>query len=136
MKILLLNQVFYPDAVATAQYLTDLAAELSAQGHEVTVISGRRAYEHPETIYPAREIWRGVRIIRIFSTRFGKGAKWRRAADFASFLFFLLRPVVIPPAPRCGDRSDHAALDLVLGRVPGQIKAREILLLGHGFQSG
>ncbi len=88
MKILLLNQVFYPDVVATAQYLTDLAAELSAQGHEVTVVSSRRAYEHPETIYPAREKWRGVEIIRIFSTRFGKGAKWRRAADFASFLFF------------------------------------------------
>ena len=88
MKILLLNQVFYPDVVATAQYLTDLAADLSARGHEVTVISSRRAYEHPETIYPAAETWRGVKIRRIFSTRFGKGAKWRRAVDFASFLFF------------------------------------------------
>ena len=86
MKILLLNQVFYPDVVATAQYLSDLAAELSARGHEVTVISNRRAYEQPETIYPARENWRGVRIIRVPSTRFGKSAKWRRAADFASFL--------------------------------------------------
>lgn len=86
MKILLLNQVFYPDVVATAQYLTDLAAELSAQGHEVTVVSGRRAYEHPETNYPARETWRGIKIMRVYSTRFGKGAKWRRAADFASFL--------------------------------------------------
>ncbi len=88
MRILLLNQVFYPDVVATAQYLTDLAAELSAQGHEVTVVSGRRAYEHPETIYPAAETWRGVKIFRVYSTRFGKGAKWRRAADFASFLIF------------------------------------------------
>ena len=97
MKILLLNQVFYPDVVATAQYLTDLASELSAQGHEVTVISSRRAYEHPETIYPAREKWRGVRINRIFSTRFGKGAKWRRAADFASFLFFCCNRLLFLP---------------------------------------
>ena len=88
MKILLLNQVFYPDVVATAQYLSDLAAALAEQGHEVTVVSGRRAYEHPETIFSARETWRGVKILRIFSTRFGKDAKWRRAADFASFLFF------------------------------------------------
>ena len=88
MKILLINQVFYPDIAATAQYLTDLAAALADRGHEVTVVSNRRAYEHPETIYPARETWRGVKIIRVFSTRFGKGAKWRRAADFASFLFF------------------------------------------------
>ncbi|MEI6077647.1 MAG: glycosyltransferase family 4 protein [Verrucomicrobiota bacterium] len=86
MKILLLNQVFYPDVVATSQYLADVAAELSARGHEVTVVSSRRAYEHPETIYPACENWRGVKILRVFSTRFGKGAKWRRAVDFASFL--------------------------------------------------
>ena len=88
MKILLLNQVFYPDVVATAQYLGDLAAALAERGHEVTVVSSRQAYEHPETIFPARETWRGVKILRVFSTRFGKGAKWRRAADFASFLLF------------------------------------------------
>ncbi len=86
MKILLLNQVFYPDLVATAQYLTELAAALAERGHEVTVVSSRRAYEHPETLFPARECWRGVNIIRVFSTRFGKKAKWRRALDFASFL--------------------------------------------------
>jgi glycosyltransferase involved in cell wall biosynthesis len=88
MKILMLNQVFYPDIVATAQYLSDLAGALAERGHEVTVVTSRRAYEHPETIYPASEIWRSVKILRIFSTRFGKGAKWRRSADFASFLFF------------------------------------------------
>ena len=97
MKILLLNQVFYPDVVATAQYLSDLAAELSARGHEVTVVSSRRAYEHPETRYPAQETWRGVKILRIFSTRFGKGAKWRRAADFASFLFFCCARLLFLP---------------------------------------
>jgi glycosyltransferase involved in cell wall biosynthesis len=83
----MLNQVFYPDVVATAQYLGDLAAALAERGHEVTVISSRQAYEHPETVFPARETWRGVKILRVFSTRFGKSAKWRRAADFASFLF-------------------------------------------------
>lgn len=86
MKVLLLNQVFYPDVVATAQYLSDLALALAERGHEVTVVSSRQAYEHPETIFPAWENWRGVKIFRVFSTRFGKGAKWRRAADFASFL--------------------------------------------------
>jgi glycosyltransferase involved in cell wall biosynthesis len=87
MKILLLNQVFYPDVAATAQYLTELAAALVEQGHEVTVICARRAYDHPEKIYPARETWRGVNIFRVYSTRFGKRAKWHRAVDFASFIF-------------------------------------------------
>jgi colanic acid biosynthesis glycosyl transferase WcaI len=97
MKILLLNQVFYPDVVATAQYLSDLASALAARGHEVTVVSSRWAYEHTETTFPARESWRGVKIIRIFSTRFGKGAKWRRAADFASFLFFCCARLIFLP---------------------------------------
>ena len=88
MKILLLNQVFYPDVVATAQHLADLARALAERGHEVTVVCGRRAYEHPDIFFPARETWRGINIIRVFSTRFGKTAKWRRAADFASFLVF------------------------------------------------
>lgn len=86
MKILLLNQVFYPDVVATAQYLTDLAVALRERGHEVTVVSSQRAYEHPETLFSTKEQWRGVNIIRVFSTRLGKKAKWRRAIDFASFL--------------------------------------------------
>ena len=86
LKILLLNQTFYPDVMATGQYLAELAAALAEKGHEVTVVSGRRAYDHPDRLFPARETWRGVRIIRISSTRFGKKAKWRRAADFASFI--------------------------------------------------
>jgi hypothetical protein len=38
-----------------------------------------------------------VKILRVFSTRFGKRAKWRRAVDFASFLFFsCLRVLFLP----------------------------------------
>jgi len=88
MRILLLNQVFYPDVVATAQHLSDLAVALAERGHQVTVVSSRQAYEHPETVFPSCETWKGVKIHRVFSTRFGKGAKWRRAADFISFLLF------------------------------------------------
>ena len=72
--------------MATGQYLGELAAALAEKGHEVTVVTGRRAYDNPDRLFPARETWRGVRIIRISSTRFGKKAKWRRAADFASFI--------------------------------------------------
>ena len=51
------------------------------------MVTGRRAYDDPDQQFPARENWRGVRIFRVCSTRFGKQAKWRRAADFASFIF-------------------------------------------------
>lgn len=86
MKILLLNQAFYPDSVSTGQHLSELAVALAERGHQVTVITGRRAYDDPEIIFPDRETWRGIQIFRVYSTRFGKAAKWRRAADFASFI--------------------------------------------------
>lgn len=86
MKILLLNQAFYPDVVSTAQHLSELAATLAERGHQVTVVTGRRAYDNPDKLFPAQETWRGIKIFRVFSTRFGKRAKWHRAVDFASFI--------------------------------------------------
>jgi glycosyltransferase involved in cell wall biosynthesis len=86
LKFLLLNQTFYPDVMATGQYLQEVALELAGRGHEVTVVASRRAYDHPEERFPKRETWRGVRIYRVASTGFGKTAKWRRATDFATFI--------------------------------------------------
>ena len=86
LSFLLLNQAFYPDVMATGQYLAEVAVELANRGHQVTVLTSRRAYDHPETLFPAEETWRGVRILRVGSTGFGKGAKWRRALDFGSFM--------------------------------------------------
>lgn len=96
-RILLLNQTFHPDLVATAQVLADLARELARRGHEVTVIAGRRGYDDPSRVFPSRETWRGVRIERIGALALGKGTKWRRAANFASFLMACaLRMALLP----------------------------------------
>lgn len=86
MKVLLLNQCFYPDVVATAQQLTDLAVGLTAKGHSVTVVTSDRGYDNPAQTFPRRETWQGIEIIRISSVSLGKHARWRRAANFASFL--------------------------------------------------
>lgn len=86
MKILLLNQTFFPDVASTAQHLQDLALELIARGHEVTVLASRRAYDDPRLGFLKHETWRGIEIFRISSTGFGKAARWRRALDFGSFL--------------------------------------------------
>ncbi len=86
MKILLLNQAFYPDVVSTAQHLSELAVALAERGHTVTVVTGRRAYDAPEQTFAAHEVWRGIQIHRVAATRLGKGAKWRRAVDFGSFV--------------------------------------------------
>jgi colanic acid biosynthesis glycosyl transferase WcaI len=86
LRFLLLNQCFYPDVVATAQYLTDLATELTARGHDVTVVTSDRGYDDPSVRFPRRERWRNIRVIRIPSLSLGKKSKWRRALNFGSFI--------------------------------------------------
>jgi len=86
LKILLLNQCFYPDVVSTAQHLTDLATALAARGHDVTVIAGDRGYDDPNVRFKRRERWKDIEIIRIPSLSLGKTSPWRRAFNFASFM--------------------------------------------------
>jgi len=97
VKILLLNQAFYPDVASTAQHLTDLALELVSRGHEVSVMCSRRMYDKPEVQHPRHESWRGIKIRRIYSFGFGKSARWRRYADFGSYLVNCLRHLIALP---------------------------------------
>jgi len=85
MKILLLNQCFWPDVVSTAQHTSDLACALAARGHDVTVIAGSRGYDDPSLRYPRAETWNGVRIFRVPSLPTGKGSKLKRALNIGSF---------------------------------------------------
>ena len=86
MRILLLNQCFYPDVVSTAQHLTDLAKGLAERGHEVTVIASDRGYDNPACRFPRRESWNNIDVIRIPSLSLGKETKLKRALNFGSFL--------------------------------------------------
>lgn len=97
MKILLVNQVFYPDVVATAQHLTDLAEDLSAAGTQVTVLAARRGYMPPHPVYSAREDYKGIRIIRVWPFSFGRKIRLLRMLDalFVNLAFFL-RMLTLP----------------------------------------
>lgn len=85
VKVLLLNQCFWPDVVSTSQHLTDVGVSLAARGHEVTVIAGQRGYDNPNLRFPSRELWKGIEIIRLPAMSLGKSSRWRRALNFASF---------------------------------------------------
>jgi colanic acid biosynthesis glycosyl transferase WcaI len=98
LKVLLLNQTFHPDVASTAQHASDLATELVRRGHDVTVICSQRAYDSPTERYPRREQWRGIEIRRISSSGFGKKARWRRAADFGSYLANCVAHLSVVPA--------------------------------------
>lgn len=98
MKILLLNQTFYPDRLATSQQLTDLAKYLVAQGNEVSVIAGCRGYENRGIIFPTRENFEGIKIFRVRSTGFGKQRFVLRILDALTFDVMLALKLVFFPS--------------------------------------
>lgn len=97
MKILLLNQCFYPDVVSTSQHLTDLAVGLVDRGYQVTVLTSRRGYDDPAQHYRSREKWRGIDIIRIPTLGLGKVSKWLRCLDFATYLMICFARLMFLP---------------------------------------
>jgi colanic acid biosynthesis glycosyl transferase WcaI len=98
MKILLLNQTFYPDNLATSQQVTDLAVFLVSQGHQVTTIAGKLGYEDKRKRFRNQEWYRGVRILRVGSLGLGKHNFLTRILEFLSFDICLLFKLIFVPA--------------------------------------
>jgi len=101
MKVLILNQFFYPDISATSQLMTDLAEDLTDFGAEVTAVCCRTTYNKGGDL-PAEEVYKGIRIVRARSTKFNRESFVKRAVSYLSFYVFsffrmirLARPDVI-----------------------------------------
>ena len=84
MRLVILNQFFYPDHSATSQLMTDLAESLVGRGFEVTALAGRGRYNGGGGL-PVREDYKGVKIERAWATGFGKGSVAGRLADYFTF---------------------------------------------------
>lgn len=85
MRILLINQFFWPDGAATSQLLTDLACELAERGHQVKVVCAKSSYAGDNLAGPPPP----VEIRRAFAFRFGRGAV-TRVLSYGSFLITTL----------------------------------------------
>lgn len=85
MKLVFVNRFFYPDHSATSQLLTDLALHLAKSGRAVFVVTGRQVYDDPTVALPARSTVQGVEILRVWTSRFGRGRLWGRAIDYGTF---------------------------------------------------
>jgi colanic acid biosynthesis glycosyl transferase WcaI len=72
MRVLFVNQIFFPDEASVSQHLTDLAEDMVAAGHHVHVLAGRNDYEQPDRLYSRREVYKKIFIRRISSTSFSK----------------------------------------------------------------
>src|SRR5690349_8160406 len=84
MRLVILNQFFYPDHSATSQLMTELAESLVDRGVEVTALAGRGRYSGGGRLV-RREVYKGVRIERAWATSFGKGSLSARISDYLSF---------------------------------------------------
>ena len=99
MRVLLLNQTYLPDPVATSQYLGRWAEHLAREGHDVTVMASRRAYEDGHKFHPARETRAGVRIVRVGSATPLGQTRTDRVTGFVKFLVAVFLRALFGPKP-------------------------------------
>jgi glycosyltransferase involved in cell wall biosynthesis len=85
MRLIFVNRFFHPDHSATSQILSDLAFHLAEAGFDVHILTSRQLYDDPSRVLPKRESVRGVRVNRVWSTRFGRGRLLPRAVDYLTF---------------------------------------------------
>lgn len=94
--MLILNQYYWPDHSAVAQLATELAEDLVAFGHEVTVISSSGSYLGGSR-QPFRDCRLGVRILRVRCSSLGKRNLAGRLTDYLTFFVMaLVRAVCLP----------------------------------------
>jgi glycosyltransferase involved in cell wall biosynthesis len=80
VRVLLLNQFFWPEIAATSQLLTDLVRHVASQGHDVTVICARGRYAGTDCTEPPP-----VRIVRVPDLPFAR-TRLGRPLSYLSFL--------------------------------------------------
>lgn len=84
-RVVFVNRYFHPDHSATSQIASDLAVHLASRGWEVEAIASRQRYDDPSARLPKHESFRGVRITRIPTSRFGRASLPGRAIDYLTF---------------------------------------------------
>jgi hypothetical protein len=92
MKILLLNQFFWPDSSATSQLLTDLSRSLSEAGHEVTVVCSEKGGYASAAQHNAPP----VHVLRVKGLRFTRGTLGRISSYLTFYLGAAFRSLTLP----------------------------------------
>jgi len=95
-SLLILSQVFWPDAAAVGQYMTSAAIEMARRGWRVRVLTSGCGYNDPTVKYRRREYHCGVEIVRLPLSSFGKRRFLIRALAAALFMLqTILRALVM-----------------------------------------
>ncbi len=97
LRVVILNQYYMPDVASTGHLLHELATELAALDFMVEVLTSRPSYGPRETWVdcPLRETVDGVKITRMWTTRFSKDNLLGRAVNYLTFMGQLLLRVLV-----------------------------------------
>lgn len=76
--LVVISQVFPPDAAAVGRPLADVAEEMARRGWRVVVLTAANGYEDPAVRFPTRETLGSVRVRRLAASSFGKATLTRR----------------------------------------------------------
>ena len=85
MTLLICCQHYYPEMVSTGQTMTELATKLSKRGMKVTVYCGQPTVIARDKI-PKVVYHEGVRVCRLWGTRFAKRFLWGRVINGLTFM--------------------------------------------------
>jgi len=97
LRVLLLNQVFWPDVAATAQHGHDLGRYLVEHGEQVTALASRSLYSESGKALARTDMVDGIKIVRAGQAIFGKKGIASRAFDFVSFYLAAMWKVIWLP---------------------------------------
>ncbi len=98
MKVLLVNQFFFPDVAAVAQLMADLAEDLTEKGIKVGVLCGRAKYnrERNDPRNSGRDLTQ-VKIYRLPSLNLKGRSGFVHLLNYLSFLLLApLRAIMLP----------------------------------------
>ena len=91
LRLLIINQNFYPDFEAVGQYMTELAEDIAKKGIEVTVLASRGKGSK------GFELYEKVSVYRIFKNIFPKNNLLGRYINYILlFISFFLKALFLP----------------------------------------
>lgn len=97
MKLLIINQYFYPNIAATAQLLTDLSEDLADKDIDVTILTSHSSYLKGRLDVNKNGKYFKSAVIRLNSFTFGKTNTIHRILDYFSFyILAILKSLILP----------------------------------------
>jgi glycosyltransferase involved in cell wall biosynthesis len=127
-RAVFVNRYYWPEEPATAQLLVDLAEGLAARGRRIMVITSHDGM--PET--PLQEVRRGVDIIRVRATRWGRRRMAAKAIDYLTFALAARR--VLRRKVQAGDWLIAMTDPPVLAQIAATTARRAGARLAHWVQ--